>query len=102
MPSFNIEKAALSQVDQRGQKIEDKQRCYKNRTPRTNLTAEDLGDISHNRMLNDGVINSFQHMLKSQYIHANGLQDPALGQGLNFANCRNVLFVQILHDGNLH
>ena len=41
-------------------------------------------------------------MLKSQYIHANGLQDPVLGQWLNFAICRNIPFVQILHDGNLH
>ena len=53
-------------------------------------------------MLNDSVINSFQQMLKSQYIHANGLQDPVLGQGINFAICRNVPFVQIVHDGNLH
>ena len=102
MPSFNIEKATLSQVDQRGKEIGDEQRSYKNETPRTNLTAGDLGDISHNRMLNDSVINSFQQMLKFQYIHANGLQDPVLGQGLNFAICRNIPFVQILHDGNLH
>ena len=102
MPSFDIEKAALNQVDQRGKKIGDEQRSYKNGTPRTNLTAGDLSDISHNRILNGNVINSFQQMLKSQYIHANGLQDPVLGQGLNFAICRNVPFEQILHDVNLH
>ena len=102
MPSFDIEKAALNQVDQRGKKIGDEQRSYKNGTPRTNLTAGDLSDISHNRMLNGSVINSFQQMLKSQYIHANGLQDPVPGQGLNFAICCNVPFVQILHDVNLH
>ena len=89
-------------MDQRGKKIGDEQRSYKNGTPRTNLTAGDLDDISHNRMLNDSVINSFQQMLKSQHIHANGLQDPVLGLGLNFTICRNVLFVQILHYGNLH
>ena len=60
MPSFNIEKATLSQVDQRGKEIGDEERSYKNETPRTNLTAGDLGNISHNRMLNGSVINSFQ------------------------------------------
>ena len=89
-------------MDQRGKKIGDEQRSYKNGTPRTNLTAGDLDDISHNRMLNDSVINSFQQMLKSQHIHAHGLQGPVLGLGLNFTICRNVLFVQILHYGNLH
>ena len=88
-------------MDQRGKKIGDEERSYKNGAPRTNLTAGDLDDISHNRMLNDSVINPLQQMLKSQHIHANGLQDPVLGQGLNFAIC-SVLFVQILHYGNLH
>ena len=101
MPSFNIEKAALSQVDQRGKKIGDEQRSYENGAPRTNLTAEDLGNTSHKRMLNDSVIDSFQQMLKSQYIHGNGLQDPVFGQELNLAICRDVSFVQI-HDGNLN
>ena len=93
MPSFNIEKATLSQVDQRGKEIEDEQCSYKNETLRTNLTAGDLGDISHNRMLNGSVINLFQQMLKTQSIHANELEDPVLGQGLNFAICLNVMFV---------
>ena len=52
-------------------------------------------------MLNDSVINSFQQMVESEYIHANGLQNPVLGQGLNFAICCNILFVQILLYGNL-
>ena len=47
-------------MDQRGKEIGDEQRSYKNETPRTNLTAGDLGNISHNRMLNGSVINSFQ------------------------------------------
>ena len=81
MPSFNIEKATLRQVDQRGKEIGDEQRSYKNETPKTNLTAEDLGVISHNRMLNDSVVNSFQQVLKSQYIHANGLQIQFLVKG---------------------
>ena len=53
-------------------------------------------------MLIDSVINSFQQMLKSQYIHAKGIQDLVLGQGLDFAIFPNVLFVQILIDGNLY
>ena len=47
-------------MDQRGKENADEMRSYKNQTPRTNLTARDLGDISHNRILNDSVINSFQ------------------------------------------
>ena len=43
-----------------------------------NLTASDLSDLSHNRMLNDGTIQTFQQMLKIQ-------QDPALGQASIFA-----------------
>ena len=53
-------------------------------------------------MVSESVINSFQQMLKSQYIQANGLQDPVLGQEPNFDVYRNLPFVQILHDGNLH
>ena len=100
MPSFNIEKTTPILVDQRGKEIGDENHSYKNETPRTNLTAGDLGDISHHRMLNGRVINSFLQMLKSQYIQVNILQDPVLGQGLHFTIFRKDPFVQILHDGN--
>ena len=72
------------------------------KTQRANVTAEDLGYICHNWLLIDSVINSFQQMLKSQYIHAKGIQDLLLGQGLDFAIFPSVLFVEILIDGNLY
>ena len=34
------------------------------KNPRVNLTAGDLNDLSHNRMLNDNIIQTFQQMLK--------------------------------------
>ena len=72
------------------------------KTQRANLTAGYLGYFCHNWLLIDSVINSFQQTLKSQYIHAKGIQDLLLGQGLDFAIFPNVLFVQILIDGNLY
>ena len=50
IPSFNIEKAALSQVDQRGKRSGDEQRSFKNGAPRTNVATGDLGDIAHKRI----------------------------------------------------
>ena len=72
------------------------------KTPRVNLTIVDLSDLSHNRMLNDNIIQTFQLMLKIQYPDANGLQDPVLGQALSFAVYQTTPFVQVLHDGSLH
>ena len=72
------------------------------KNPRVNLTAGDLNDLSHKRMLNDGIIQTFQQMLKIKYPDANGLQDPVLGQALNFAVYQTIPFVQVLHDGSLH
>ena len=61
------------------------------KTPRVNLTAGHLNDLSHNRMLNNNIIQTFQQMLKIQYPDANGLQDPVLGQVLN------LLFIKPFH-----
>ena len=72
------------------------------KTPRVNLTVGDLSDLSHNRMLNDNIIQTFQQMLKIQYREANGHQDPVLGQALSFAVYQTTRFVQVLHDGSLH
>ena len=72
------------------------------KTPRVNLTVGDLSDLSHNRMLYDNIIQTFQQMLKIQYPDANGLQDPVLGQALSFAVYQTTPFVQVLHDGSLH
>ena len=64
--------------------------------PRCSLQYSDLKEISDNRMLNDNIIK----MLKKQFSQANGLQDPVLGQTLNFNVNRNLPFVQVLHDGS--
>ena len=48
------------------------------------LNYSDLRDILENRMLNDDIVNALQKMLKKQFTEANGLQDPVLGQGLDF------------------
>ena len=34
------------------------------KNPRVNFTVGDLNDLSHNRMLNDNIIQTFQQMLK--------------------------------------
>ena len=52
-------------------------------------------------MLNDNIINTVQKMLKKQFSQANCLQDPVLGQTLNFNVNRNLSFVQVLHDGRI-
>ena len=62
----------------------------------------DLKDISDNRMLNNSIINAVQKLLKRQFSQANGVQDPVLGQTLNFNVTRNLPFVQVLHDGRIH
>ena len=58
-----------------------------------------MNDLSHNRMLNNNIIQTFQQMLKIQYPDANDLQDPVLG--LKLAVYQTIPFVQVLHDGSL-
>jgi Ulp1 family protease len=65
------------------------------------LSHKDLLEISNGEMLSDKVINSFQHLMKTQY-NANGLQDTVLGQTLHYQIYRSEPFVQILHDGRIH
>ena len=69
---------------------------------RSALNYSDLKDISENRILNDNIVNAVQKMLKKQFTEANGLQDPVLGQGLNFQVYRSIPFVQVLRDGRMH
>ena len=53
-------------------------------------------------MLNDNIVNSVPKMLKKQFTEANGLQDPVLGQGLNFQIYQSIPFVQVLQNGRMH
>jgi len=66
------------------------------------LTFSDLKLISNKRMLNDNVINAVQKMIKLKYPDIGGLQDPVLGETLNFDVYKNKEFVQVLHNGNIH
>ena len=68
---------------------------------RCSLKYSDLKEISHNTTLNDNIINAVQKMLKKQFSQANSLQDPVLGQTLNFNVNRNLPFVQVLQDGRI-
>ena len=61
-----------------------------------------LRDISESRMLKDNIVNAVQKMLKKQFTEANELQDPVLGQGLNFQSYQSISFVQVLHNGRMH
>ena len=65
------------------------------------LSEADLKDIQNNKMIND-VIHIAQKILKNQFQHANGLQDPTLGQNMSFSVMKNTPFVQILHNGKSH
>ena len=81
---------------------DDNQEEYLPRSFREKITAGDLSIISKNRMLTDNTIQVFQEMIKSKYPTVDGLQDPVLGQTLNFKVFKSMPFVQILHDGNIH
>ena len=56
--------------------------------------------IKNNEMLTDVSINIAQNILRRQFQHAPGLQDPVLGQKLMFKTQEK--FVQILHTNNFH
>ena len=69
---------------------------------RINLSHKDLKNISNQEMLTDNAIHVFQNMIKKQNTDVNGLQDPVLGETLNFSVYQSIPFVQVLHDGRLH
>ena len=50
----------------------------------------------------DIVIKGLQKMLKKQFPDANGLQDPQLGQLLNYQIYQNTPFFQVVHNGLYH
>ena len=62
-----------------------------------NLSHEEIDRIINQRFLNDTVIHYFQKLVKN----VNGLQDPLLGQKLNFKECSEE-FIQLLHGGRHH
>ena len=53
-------------------------------------------------MLSDDIINALQNMLNWEYPDVTGLQDPVLGQTLQFKVINESPFVQVLHTGSLH
>ena len=66
------------------------------------ISKESVVALKNNRMLSDDVINSLQNMLNREYPDVKGLQDPVLGQTLQFKKINQSPFVQILHTGGLH
>ena len=62
-----------------------------------NLSHEEIDSIINQKFLNDTVIHYFQKLVKN----VNGLQDPLLGQKLNFKECSEE-FIQLLYDGRHH
>lgn len=66
------------------------------------LTAGGLRNVSHKKAIPGDVIAILQKMLRSQYAHADGLQDPLNGVKLKFRVYKKNPFVQVLHDGNYH
>ena len=66
------------------------------------LTAGDLRNVGHKKAIPGDVIAVLQKLLRSQYAHADGLQDPLNGVKLKFQVKKRAPFVQVLHDGNYH
>ena len=52
--------------------------------------------------MTDKIIKALQKMLKKQFPDANGLQDPQLGQLLNYQIYQNTPFFQVVHNGLYH
>ena len=66
------------------------------------ISKESVLALKNNRMLSDDIINALQNMLSREYPDVKGLQDPALGQALQFKVINESLFVQVLHTGGFH
>ena len=62
-----------------------------------NLSHEEIDGIIDQRFLNDTVIHFFQKIIKN----VDGLQDPLLGQKLNFKESSEE-FIKLLHNGGHH
>ena len=50
-------------------------------------------------MLSDDIINALQNMLSREYPDVKGMQDPVLGQALQFKVINESPFVQVLYTG---
>ena len=48
------------------------------------ISKESILSLKNNRMLSDDIINALQNMLNRVYPDVKGLQDPVLGQALQF------------------
>ena len=53
-------------------------------------------------MLSNDIINALQNMLSREYPDTKGMQDPVLGQVLQFKVINESPFVQVLHTGGFH
>ena len=57
------------------------------------ISKESVLALKNNRMLSDDIINALQNMLSREYPDEKGLQDPALGQALQFKVINESSFV---------
>ena len=72
------------------------------KSPRADLSDDDLKKISDEQMLTDNVINVLQKRLKRNFTDAMGLQDTLLVQSLTCNVYQNKPFVQDIHNGRYH
>ena len=72
------------------------------KSPRADLSGDDLKKISDEQMLTDNVINVLQKRLKRNFTDAMGLQDTLLVQSLTCNVYQNKPFVQAIHNGRYH
>lgn len=81
--------------------INKKQNKTKKMQPTTESTRKLMDEILEESELQDKHINVASKLLKQKFVHVEGLQDPLLGQKLQFDICRGQ-FVQILHNNAGH
>ena len=61
-----------------------------------------IENITNKRILSDNVINGFNIPFRRKFEHAGGLQDPLLGQTVQFSVMKNQIFLQISHNNRAH
>ena len=66
------------------------------------ISKESVLALKNNRMLSDNSINALQNIRSQEYSDVKGLQDPVLGQALQFKVIIDSPLVQVLHTGGFY
>ena len=74
---------------------------FQHQQRRSEGSEDAFESILYGCMLTDAHIREASFMLRKQFPSIDGLNDPVLGQHLQFPVARST-FVQILHDGSMH